>query len=219
MKRLLTVLALVFGCAAALAAQPNTDDEDVQSWNDVQLTVPLNRVFDFYTALTMRFGKNVSRLNDGRFAVGVAWKPTKALSIMPFYWNLRARSQSGRFRQEHRLNLRLTYRFPVKKFGLIHRSGYEYRKRPPADTWRYRSMLIFEKDLPKKLIPAAKLFCVDEVFYDSGTKRFSRNRFGIGVAKTLTKNLGVDVYYMRQNDGYAHPGDLNALWTTWRVKF
>jgi len=218
MKKIFPALAIIGFCAAFANAQLKIDDEDVQSWNDVQLTVPLNKTFDFYIAITARFGKNVSRFNDGRFAVGVAWKPIKALSIMPFYWNIRARNSQNRFRQEHRLNLRATYRFPVKSFGLTHRSTYEYRMRAPANTWRYRAALIFEKDLPKKFIPKAKFFFGDEVFYDSATKKFSRNRFNVGIGKTLNKNLAVDVYYMRQNDGFSRPGDLNVIGITWRVK-
>lgn len=215
-----TLWALVLtGLFAAFAnAQLITDDEDIQSWNDVQLTVPMNKSFDFYTAVTLRFGKNVSRLNDGRYAVGIAWKPTKALTIMPFYWNIQARNSRSQFRQEHRLNLRATYRFPIKSFGLIHRSTYEYRMRAPANTWRYRGMLTYEKDLPKKFISQAKFFIGNEIFYDSATKKFSRNRFNIGINKTLNKNLSVDVYYMRQNDGFSRPGDLNTLWVTWRVR-
>ena len=218
MKAFLPALAIIGLCAALANAQVITDDEDIQSWNDVQLTVPINKFFDFYTALTVRFGKNVSRLNDGRIAVGVVWKPTKQLSIMPFFWSIKARNSRSRFRPENRLSLRATYRFPIKSFGLIHRSTYEYRMRSPANTWRYRGALTFEKDLPKKFIPDAKFFVGDEVFYDSATKKFSRDRFNVGISKTLNKNLSVDVYYMRQQDGNAHPGDLNVIWMTWRVK-
>jgi len=216
--KILLAFAIICFCAPLTAGQVITDDADFQSWNDVQLTVPLNKKFDFYTAVTMRFGKNASRLNDGRFAIGVVWKPTKALSIMPFYWNIQARNARSQFRQEHRLSLRGTYRFPIKKFGLIHRSTYEYRMRSPVNTWRYRGALTFEKDLPKKWLSNAKFFVGDEVFYDSATKKFSRDRFNIGISKTLNKNLGVDIYYMHQIDGYAHPGDLNIIWVTWRVK-
>ncbi|MBS1797186.1 MAG: DUF2490 domain-containing protein [Acidobacteria bacterium] len=217
MKRLVPAFFLIALCVFGVRAQLITDDNDVQSWNDVQLTAPLGKNFDFYTAVTMRFGKNVSRLNDGRFALGLVWKPTKALSIMPFYWYIDARNSRSQFRVEHRFSLRATYRFPIKKFGLTHRSTYEYRMRTPS-SWRYRAGLTFEKELPKKFLPQAKFFFGDEVFYDSATGRFSRNRFSIGVNKTLNKHLAVDVYYMRQNDGFSHPGDLNTVWVTWRVK-
>ncbi|MEJ7699918.1 MAG: hypothetical protein WKF71_09785 [Pyrinomonadaceae bacterium] len=50
------------------------DDEDIQSWNDLQMIVPVTKEFDFYAAITGRFGKNVTRLNDRRFAVGFIYK-------------------------------------------------------------------------------------------------------------------------------------------------
>ena len=218
MRKIFLALSILGVFAVFDNAQVIADDEDNQSWNDIQLTVPMNKAFDFYTAITARFGKNVSRLSDQRFAVGFAWKPTKSLSIMPFYWAIEARNARGKFQREHRLNLRATYRFPFKSFGLLHRSTYEYRMRAPFNTWRYRAAVQFEKDLPEKFIPRAKFFVGDEVFYDSATGRFSRNRFQIGISRNLNKILTVDAAYMRQNDGFSHPGDLNTLWVVWRVK-
>lgn len=215
MKKLLLVLILF---AASANAQTITDDEDFQSWNDIQLTVPMTEKFDFYTAVTMRFGKNVTRLNDGRFALGFVWKPTKSFSVQPFYWHIRARNSRSQFRTEHRLNLRATYKFPFKTFGLSHRSWFEYRLRSAGNTWRYRPSFTFEKDIPEKYIPKAKIYLTEEVFYDSGLNKFSRNRFTVGINKTLNKNLSADVYYMRQNDGFSRPGDLNVIGTSLKVK-
>jgi hypothetical protein len=216
-EKIFPAFLIIAFCAVFASAQLLADPEDNQSWNDVQLTVPLNKAFDFSALVTMRFGKNATRLNDGRFAIGVAWKATKSLTILPFYWNIQMRNARRQFRQEHRLALRATYRFPIKSFGLIHRSQYEYRMRA-VNSWRYRAALTFEKDLPEKFIPKAKFFFTGEVFYDSLLKKFSRDRFQIGINKTLNKNLSVDVSYMRQNDGFARPGDLNVIWVTWRVK-
>lgn len=218
MKKILLVLALIgFHCFPA-NAQATADKEDFQSWNDVQLTVPMTGHFDFFTQVTMRFGSNVTRLSDGRFGLGFVWKPNKAWSFSPFYLHIRARNSAGRFRTEHRLNLRANYRFPFKKFGLSHRSIFEYRLRQPLNSWRYRPSLTFEKDIPKKIIPAAKFYLTEEIFYDSLLKEFSRNRFTVGVTKTLTKKLSVDLYYMRQNDGVSVPGDLNVVGTSWKIR-
>ena len=218
MKRLLFAFIIFCFGAGFANAQTITDIDDFQSWNDVQLTVPMNENFDFFTQFTARFGKNVSRLNEGRFAVGFVWKPTKSLSISPFYWHIRARNSNSRFRIEHRLNLRATYRFPFKKFGLSHRSTFEYRMRSPRNTWRYRPSLTFEKDIPERIIPKAKFYLTEEVFYDSRLNKFSRNSFTVGINKTINKNLSVDVYYMRQNDGFSRPGDLNVVGTSWKIK-
>ena len=210
------MFAITFVFAFAVAAQDPQPEEDFQSWNDVQLTIPLSPKLDFQTQFTARIGKNVTRLNDGRLAVGVVLKPHKSFSINPFYWNIRTRNAVSVFREEHRWNLRATYRFPVKPFGLSHRSWYEYRIRGAAKSWRYRASLNLEKDLPKKF--NGKFFIADEVFYDSVPGRFSRNRFSIGINKVINKDFSLDLYYMRQNDGLARPGDLHTIWTALRVR-
>lgn len=220
MKKLALLLAVfaVFASAAdAQALQPEPQD-DIQSWHELQLTVPLSKKFDFFTGLSARIGKNTTRFNDGRYTIGFTWKPHKALSFSPYYTSIRARNAIRRFRMEHRMQLRGVYRFPFKSFGLSHRSLYEYRVRGLVTQWRYRPSLTFEKDIPKNFIPAAKFFVTEEPFYDSLTKKFSRNRFTVGISKTLSEKVAVDVYFMRQNDGFSRPGDLSVIGTTWKIK-
>ena len=212
----LVIVSMVFTVAVIAVAQDPQPEEDFQSWNDVQLTVPLSPKFDFQTQFTVRLGKNVTRLNDGRFAAGLVYKPHKSFSINPFYWNIRARNAISEFQEEHRFNLRFVYRFPIKPFGLSHRSWFERRVRGPVKSWRYRASLNLEKDLPKKF--NGKFFMADEVFYDSTQHRFSRNRFSIGINKIINKDLSLDLYYMRQNDGVSRPGDLHTIWTALRVR-
>lgn len=208
----------LFLCVSA-KAQTITDDEDIQSWNDLQITAPLHKYLELYTSVTMRFGKNITRLNDTRFAFGFIIKPHKSLTITPFYWHIMARNTAGRFKTENRYNLRINYKFPFKKFDLSHRSTFEWRYRQAGNTWRYRPSLTFAKDLPKKWIKDAKWYLTEEPFYDSATGKFSRNRFTVGISKVIDKHWAVDLYYMRQNDGYAHPGDLNVAGTSWKLKF
>ncbi len=218
----MNMLRLFFICSTlaigifpqAIAAQ---DDEDIQSWNDVQLTIPMNKRVDVFTRLTLRFGNNVTRLNESRIGFGYVWKPTKAFSISPFYLYIKVRDSAGKFRIENRLNLAATYHFPFKSFGLSHRSIYESRLRAPANSWRYRSMLTVDKHLPESVLPGAKWFVADEVFYDSRTEKFSRNRFSVGITKAISKELSLDLYYTRQNDGFSHPGDLNVLGSAWKI--
>jgi len=198
---------------------PLVEQDDFQSWNDLQITVPMSKQVDFVTQATMRFGKNISRLNDGRFQIGFVYKPNKSWSFQPFYWFIRARNSRSQFRTEHRLNFRIGYKFPIKSFGLLHRSWFEYRIRNTGNSWRYRPSLTFEKEIPKKIIPKAKFYLTEEVFYDSILNKFSRNRFTVGINKILNKKLSVDLYYMRQNDGFSRPGDLNVVGTSWKVKF
>ena len=124
-NNLLLVSAFLFPGIFAFAQTPATqDDEDIQSWNDVQLTVPLTKRFDFITGATGRIGKDISRFNEGRYLIGYVWKPHKAFSVSPFYSYIKARNSSGLFRTEHRVQLRASYKFPIKSFGLTHRSHW-----------------------------------------------------------------------------------------------
>lgn len=218
MKISILILTIFVASVFSARAQALVDRQDNQSWNDVQLTVPMTKKVDFWTSLTLRFGKNVTQLNDERIAVGFIIKPNKSWSFHPFYWAIDMRNSRNQLRIEHRLNLRVNYRFPFKSFGLSHRSTFEYRLRRPLNSWRYRPSLTFDKDIPKNIIPKAKFYATEEVFYDSLLKKFSRNRFTVGITKTLTKQLSLDVYYMRQNDGFSRPGDLNVIGTSWKVK-
>lgn len=216
--RIPVILAVLICSLVSVKAQtpPLVEQDDVQSWNDIQLTIPIYKKVDFYTSLTMRFGKDITRLNDARYAFGFIYKPDKNWSFQPFYWSIRARDSRGRFRQENRLNLRIGYKFPIKSFGLSHRSWFEYRLRNTGNSWRYRPSITFEKDLPKKL--KSKFYMTEEPFYDSVLKKFSRNRLTVGISRTLTKQLSLDLYYMRQNDGNSRPGDLHVVGTSWKIK-
>lgn len=212
------LIALCFGLAAAatVAAQ---DDEDTQSWNDLQVSIPLVQKVDLLLLGTVRVGRNVSSLVEGRIGGGLNFHLTRAMSFSPTYQHIETRNSTGRFRTEHRVSLRGTFKFPTKGFGLSHRSIIELRYRAAGNSWRYRPSLTFEKELPQGLLGRAKLFVTEEPFYVSTTKRFSRNRFSIGVSKPINNHLTLDVYYMRQSDGFSHPGDLNVIGTSWKVHF
>lgn len=217
--KLIWLFVTFLALSASLFSQAATqNDEDFQSWNDIQVNMSLSKKLDYFNKVTMRIGNDISTLRDGRFSVGFVWKPGKSLSISPFFWYIKARNTSGQFRIENRLNLSATYRFPINGFGLSHRSTYEKRLRRPVNTWRYRGQITIEKDIPKSLIEGAKLFISNELFYDSGVGKFTRNRFSVGVSKAISKKVGVDLYYTRQNDGYTRPGDLNIIWSAWKIR-
>lgn len=217
MRRIFPTMIFIFSCLVSAGAQA-VDTDDNLSWNDVQVTFPVSKKFDFFLQGTARFGKNISRLNEYRAVVGFAYKPNEAWSFQPSYLYIKARNSGNTFRLENRLALRISYHFPIKKFDLYHRSQFERRLRQPQNSWRYRPSLTFEKSI-EKFIPKAKIFVTEEVFYDSIAGKFSRNRLSVGVTKTLSEKLALNVYYLRQNDGFTRPGDLNIIGTNWKIKF
>lgn len=218
MKNLLFISIFVFYLASAVFSQTASmpKEEDFQSWNDVNITVPVNKKTDFILTGTFRFGENGQRLVDRRVAVAFNFKLTGWLSVQPFYTNIVTTPRIGRNRTENRLSFAATYKFPFKKFTLTDRNLFERRLRSPRNSTRYRNRLQLE--IPLKKFYDTRFFTSDEIQYDWSLERWSRNRFTVGLGKTINKNFGLDVYYMRQNDGTTRPGDLNVIGTVFRIR-
>jgi len=184
----------------------------------VNFTVNLNDKFDLFVPLGLRFTKNVSAVTDVRVGLGFTFKPAKSLSITPHHVFIRGRDRSGIFRTENRSILRFVYKFPKAFVEVSHRSQLELRVRHSGTTWRYRPSITVEKALPEHLAKGAKVFVIEEPFYDSASGRFSRNRISGGISKTITRQLALDIYYLRQGDNFGSPGTIHVLGTSWKVK-
>jgi hypothetical protein len=198
--------------------QSRVPKSDNQSWNDVQLTVPLTKVVDFTMQGTLRLGDNVTQTVDQRWGVGFAIKINKYLSFNPFYFHREARPPNGRHESEDRATLGATVRFPVGKFTIADRNWFERRWREPqTDASRYRNRVQLEH--PFK-IGKTKFtwFLADEVFYDWSLHDWVRNRATIGASHVFDKHFTVDLYVMRQNDGRSRPGDVNVIGTVMRFR-
>src|SRR6266702_6477669 len=94
----------------AQAANP-IPKSDFQSWNDVQITVPMTKKVDFTVQGTLRLGDNVSQAADQRLGIGFVFKANKYLSFTPFYFHREARPPNGRHEYEDRATLGATIKF------------------------------------------------------------------------------------------------------------
>jgi hypothetical protein len=198
--------------------QSRVPKSDNQSWNDVQLTVPLTKVVDLTMQGTLRLGDNVTQTVDQRWGVGFVIKVNKYLSFNPFYFHREARPPNGRHEYEDRATLGATVRFPIGKFTLADRNYFERRWREPqVDAWRYRNRIQLDHpfQINKKKFT---WFVSDEVFYDWSLHVWPRNRASAGITHAFNKHLTLELYYTRQNDSHTRPGDLNIIWSVWRIK-
>jgi Protein of unknown function (DUF2490) len=222
MRRFASALILFLAGALATSAQTPTptpvDDTDVQSWNDISISKAIHDKVDVVVPLTFRFGKNISRLNEGRIGIGLAFKPHSRVTISPTYLYIKSRNSAGRFATENRVTAGITYKFPVKVVGVSHRSIFEFRFRPNRYTWRYRPSITVEKQLPEKWAKGLKAYVTEDPFYDSAAGRFSRNRLTFGINKTLNKHLSLDLYYLRQDDRNSDLKHVHVLGTGWKIK-
>jgi hypothetical protein len=166
----------------------------------------------------LRLGDNVTQTADQRWGIGFMFKINKYLTFHPFYLHREARPPNGRHESEDRLTLGGAVRIPVGKFTVSNRNWFERRWRDPqVAAWRYRNRLQVEHpfQLNKKKFT---WFVSDEVFYDWSLHVWPRNRMSGGVSHPFNKHLTLELFYTRQNDSHTRPGDLNIIWSAWRVK-
>lgn len=221
MLRLLFLFVALSGNLVVAAQSPTplpSDETDVQSWNDVTVSRAITRKVDVVIPFTFRFGKNVTRLNEGRVGIGLALKPHNRITINPTYQFIRSRNAAGGFAKESRLSLGATFRLLAEKVGLSHRSFFEYRIRQSSRSWRYRPSITIDKELPERWIKGAKVYVTEDPFYDSAAGRFSRNRLSFGINKALSDKLSLDLYYLRQDDRNSATSLIHVIGTHWRIR-
>ena len=209
---LLTISAITSGQSKA------PPKSDTQSWNDVQVTVPMNKKTDFVLLGTLRIGGNLTKPVDERWGIRFNYALQKYVTLQTSYFHREARPPNGKHESEERLTVGANFRIPLGKFTLNTRNWFERRWREPqVDAWRYRNRIQLEH--PFKINKTKfNWFVSDEVFYDWSLHDWVRNRFAAGVSHTFNKHLTLEIYGMRQNDGRTKPGDVNVIGTTWRVK-
>jgi hypothetical protein len=215
----LLFLAAVLLCAGGDgSAQTPVPKADTQSWNDIQITIPLSKKVDFLIQGTLRIGGNISKAVDERWGFGFNYKLHKYVTINELYFHREARAPNARHEVEERLTLGATLSKPIGKFTLSDRNSFERRwRQPQVDAWRYRNRIQLEHPFT---IRKAKFtgFVSDEVFYDWSLHDWVRNRFQVGARHAFNKHFTGDLYYLRQNDGRSRPGDIHVIGTVMRFR-
>jgi hypothetical protein len=219
-RRLVVTIALVLlGVIGTARGQSPSGRHDTQLWNDTQLAIALSKQVDFNLLGTLRIGREVSRPVDERIGFSFSIKAGKYLTFSPGYLYIATQPLKNQKGFENRLSFAVTVKGPIGGgFTLSDRNLFERRLRhPQIDSTRYRNKLQIEH--PFK-VGETKLnwFMADEIFYDWSFNAWVRNRFSIGVGRSFNKSLAADIYYLRQNDGHARPGDLNVIGTTLRIR-
>jgi hypothetical protein len=216
---LVFVFVLVCADGEARAQTPSqVPKADTETWNDLQLTIPLTRQVDFLVQGTVRIGGNLTTPVDERWGFGFNYKAQKYITLNELYFHREATPPNGRHEYEDRLSFGATLNIPVGRFTLVNRNWFERRWRhPQVDAWRYRDRVRLEH--PFKLHKQQFTYFVsDEVFYDWSLHDWVRNRFGVGANHAFNKHFTLEVYGMRQNDGRTRPGDINIMGTVMRFR-
>jgi Protein of unknown function (DUF2490) len=217
-EALLALAVAIIPCALLGQATGPYPRQDFQGWVSIEGTHPLSEKTDFRMGADFRYSNNQGHLTYRRITAGFAYHWNRLVTVEPYYQYLTSDSFSGPAKPENRLALATTIGAPWKHWHVSDRNLGERRFLINGQEWRYRNRLEFRRPVvwARKQL---SVFAWDEVFYSSTIHRWYRNRLALGAGRKLSKRISVDVYYLRQNDGYSHPGDLNALGLTLKTLF
>lgn len=211
------LLLFCFLCLSVVQTSGQTDRTDNQSWNDVQVAIPVTSNFDFNVLGTLRIGRNLSHPVEERIGAGFTFR-YKHLQVSPHYLHIGMQPFAGRRAWENRLVLPVQVTINVGNFELSDRNQFERRLRSSGvKTTRYRNRFQVEHPVGSKDWQLS-LFVSNEVFYDWTVDRWVRHRFSIGGSKEFNKHFTQEIYYLRQNDGVSVPGDLNVIGATLKFR-
>jgi Protein of unknown function (DUF2490) len=210
------VVILTFSCVSnSQTVIPPISDN--QSWNEVQITVPITKKLNGIIIGTLRIGRNISRPVDERIGFQFSYKANKYFTFASGFAYRAAQPFLNRKNYETRYLASVTATLPIGKYSLSNRNLYEYRfLNSRRNNWDYRNRTQIDREITIRKTKI-KPFLFAEFFYDGTRKDWFRGRYAAGVSKKINKKLTLDVYYLRQQDGISRPGNINAIGTTWKI--
>lgn len=206
----LPVIFILFFISAA-NSQIAPPENDVQFWNDTQVSFPLIKSkdskgkefdrFSFSLLGTFRAGKNISRPIDERIGFGFDYTINQYASFSPSYIYRAGQPVVGRKEFEHRVRFDLNLEKKWKKFSIRDRNRVEYRIRHSrSDTVRYRNRFQFRVPVKKNDKEIFTAFVGTEPFYDLSSKTWFRNEISAGISQKLTGSASADFFYIWQRN-------------------
>ena len=213
------LLGLAIGSVASSAAESqNLPREETQLWFDGSMSVPVNDRISLTGIGTLRMGRGLDHFVTERAGAAVSCRVFQWLSVSPFYNYIGSQPLPSRAIRENRAGLDATVAWHLQGFNLSDRHRLEVRVWPAATSHRYRNRFQIQHPLQIRHQRVVLTFS-DEIYRDSVQSKWTRNRFYVGIERSISHNFNAELYYLRQNDHYSKPGDLHALGVTirWRI--
>jgi hypothetical protein len=191
---------------------------DVQWWDEIDLTVPVNAQLDFTWVSWVRMSEDtggpVTYANGAEAGLKLGDKVTLNPSFYS-YESFKVTTQHWVQTREPRVaaifttQLRPCALSDRNLMAFVTGSGESYR------VYRIRPRIECGM-LGKRML---SIFVWDECFYYSQYDRWTRNRFADGVHLQVNNRWGMEIFYVHQIDGEATPRDINGLGMTLQLRW
>ncbi len=227
MKKSIVLFVVCLICIFSQAIFSQTRRKSTfQSWNEVQLIVPLVRGKDSkgksVDRVTATFGgiERIGRSNldllDNRYGVVFDFRVNKYFSLLSSVLYRKDELVKSRRNYETRLDFGLTLSKTFKKITFKDRNEFEHRFRNSRiDTNLYRNRLQISYPVKYKEKEIFSPFISEEAYYELKSKTVVLNDFYAGITRKLTPKISLDLAYIR-SDG--KPVNVNGFSVGLKIK-
>ena len=219
-------LVVAFGVvlAAAVTGFAQEKPSVFQSWNQVQLILPLarstdsegktvNKITGIFDTIA-RFGRK-GNFTDARAGFEVQFRSNKYLTFVTSALYRGDEVVEHQRRYETRLAAGPTFSFVWKNITFRDRNLYEYRVRSGRNdisVYRNRFQVTFPVKHKDKTLFSP--FLSEEFFHDFSVNRINNNELFLGITRRLNSKTELDVAYIRNE---TDPADVNGLSLALRI--
>jgi len=224
--RILILLSVIFLSAIAAFAQTAPLPSQFQSWNEIQLILPLaggkdakGKSIDKATATfngIARIGRSSLDFVDSRAGAAIDFWVNRYFSLVTGALYRRDEIVKGIRRYETRLNGGAVFSKTFHNFTFRDRNLFEHRFRNGRiDTNLYRQRIQVSHPVKYNKKEIFSPFVSEEGYYDLHSKIWIQNEFYAGITRRLNSKTAIDIAYLRSD---TRPVNVNGIFVNLKIK-
>jgi hypothetical protein len=170
---------------------------NLEYWQTTGISLDINKDLAIHAEQEFRAGRHNGNPYLHNVNLGLVYKSlAKGMDIGFDFKKEYEKDSTGKFRQENRPHLNITFRGKLFDFSASDRIRLEYRNREKKeDLFRLRNKATVK--LPLRLTKLnLQPYIAEEVFINLGEDNINQNRLSAGFSCELAKNTEVSVYYL-----------------------
>ncbi len=209
--RFLLFLSIILFCSSFTYSQTPVKDSVFQSWNEVQLILPVvtrkdakGKNFDRATASfngVLRIGRKNLDFLDNRIGVTIDFRVNKYVSMVTGALYRKDELAVNRRNFETRFNIGAVFSKTWRGFTFRDRNMYEHRFRNSrSDTNLYRQRFQVSYPIKREKKDFFAPFISEEGYYDLRLCKWVQNEFFVGVTRKINPKTSIDLAYIHSDN-------------------
>ncbi len=224
--RLLIITPIIFLCSIAGFSQTAPLPSQFQSWNEVQLIVPLVRgkdakgkSIDKVTATfngIIRIGRSNLDFLDNRAGAAIDFRVNRYFSLLTGILYRKDETVVNVRRYETRFDGGAVFSETWHNFTFRDRNMFEHRFRSGRiDTNVYRQRIQVSYPLKHNKKELFAPFISEEGYFDLQSKTWIQNEFYVDISRRLNRKTAIDIAYIRSD---TRPVNVNGISLNLKIK-